>query len=109
MVGAEAELPIPEEAAETSAGGLKENEVVAAGMLPRSKEDEGAAVKGLPELRELAGLFILGLARLSSVDVRVGMRLCRYLELEAKCICEAYPEYFFSSECSILKKVRGHI
>ena len=93
----------------TSAGGLKENEVVAAGMLPRSKEDEGAAVKGLPELRELAGLFILGLARLSSLDVRVGMRLCRYLELEAKCICEAYPEYFFSSECSILKKVRGHI
>ena len=53
-----------------SVGGLKENEVVAAGMLPRSKEDEGAAVKGLPELRELAGLFILGLARLSSLDVR---------------------------------------
>ena len=102
MVGAEAELPIPEEAAETSAGGLKENEVVAAGMLPRSKEDEGAAVKGLPELRELAGLFILGLARLSSVDVRVGMRLCGYLELEANCICEAYPEYFFTPECCIL-------
>ena len=94
----------------TSAGGLKENEVVAAGMLPRPKEDEGAAVKGLPELRELARLFILGLARLfilglarlSSVDVRVGMRLCRYLELEAKCICEAYPEYFFTPECCIL-------
>ena len=51
MVGAGAELPIPEEAAVTSAGGLKAKKVVAAGMLPRSKEDEGAAVKGLPELR----------------------------------------------------------
>ena len=86
----------------TSAGGLKAKKVVAPGMLPRPKEDEGAAVKGLPELRELAGLFILGLARLSSLDVRVGMRLCRYLELEAKCICEAYPEYFFTPECRIL-------
>ena len=73
----------------TSTGGLKEKKVVAAGMLPRQKEDEGAAVKGLPELRELAGLFILGLARLSSLDVRVGMRLCRYLQLEAKYISEA--------------------
>ena len=75
----------------TSTGGLKEKTVVAAGMLPSSKEDEEAAVRGLPELRELAELFILGLAfvRLSSLEVRVGMRLCRYLQLEAKYISEA--------------------
>ena len=79
----------------TSTGGLKEKAVVAARMLPSSKEDEEAAVRGLPELRELAELFILGLAkeqafvRLSSLEVRVGMRLCRYLQLEAKHISEA--------------------
>ena len=44
----------------TSAGGLKAKKVVAAGMLPRPKEDEQAAVKGLPEFRDLAELSILG-------------------------------------------------
>ena len=90
--------------------GLLQNLIPVVGAISRdaillsrlSTVHEGAAVKGLPELRELAGLFILGLARLSSVDVRVGMRLCGYLELEANCICEAYPEYFFTPECCIL-------
>ena len=47
----------------TSTGGLKEKTVVAAGMLPSSKEDEEAAVRGLPELWELVELFIVGLAK----------------------------------------------
>ena len=47
----------------TSTGGLKEKTVVAAGMLPSSKEDEEAAVRGFPELWELVELFILGLAK----------------------------------------------
>ena len=47
----------------TSTGGLKEKTVVAARMLPSSKEDKEAAVRGHPMLWELAELFILGLAK----------------------------------------------